>query len=113
MSRKFPLPAELQTLIDNGTWPNADSVGRQNLGSLVSSDLIHQFAPEEDRIYFQAPPFHSVAQYVEGNDFWITDAAPNEINFETSLLIGDFGLGSDAPIILNYEHNAELHLSRD
>ena len=32
-------------------------------------------------------------------------AAPAEIDFDLGLVIGNFGLGSDAPILLDYREN--------
>jgi hypothetical protein len=49
------------------------------------------------------PPFVTVRDESESNLFWYSDmAAPRGISFDMSLIIGDFGLGSDAPILLDY-----------
>ena len=43
----------------------------------------------------------------EVNPFWRSDmAAPHGIDFDLALDIGDFGLGSDAPILLDYREDA-------
>lgn len=40
--------------------------------------------------------------------YWRNEAsAPEEINFDLAIEIGDFGWGSDAPIILDYQRNRE------
>jgi hypothetical protein len=37
------------------------------------------------------------------SDFWLhPDRAPGELRLDLALVIGDFGIGSDAPIILDY-----------
>ena len=107
MSHSFTIPNELKSLIDSDVWPNRENVIRQNLKSLVPRELIHRFAEDENYLYLSAPPFRTVADYAIGNDFWATHAAPDEIDFEMSLVIGDFGIGSDTAIILNYEKDID------
>ena len=105
----LPLPTRLTDLLAAGLWPaNASIATAQNLKSLVAPDRIRQFAPEEDRIYLQAPPFHTIADEVAGSteivkaDYWKKFGALDQIDPERCVILGDFGLGSDAPIILNY-----------
>lgn len=100
----WPLPAELEALIASGYWPNAENANRQNLKSLVPQNRIRAFAPEEDRIWFDPPPFALVSDLIaRGDGFWCREEArPEGISPEHSVVIGDFGLGSDTPIILDY-----------
>jgi hypothetical protein len=64
-------------------------------------------APEETAIFLYTPPFCTVATDIanrqkRGEDrFWATYAALGGISPELSLIIGDCGLGSDAPIVLD------------
>jgi hypothetical protein len=107
---ELPLPIELENMIRTGYWPSTpESERAQNLKSLVSKDCIVRFAPEEDRVFFHRPPFHSVEERLHGQEgtyFWKRpEAAIHEIDPTLALVIGDFGLGSDAPIILDYRHN--------
>jgi hypothetical protein len=72
-------------------------------------ERIHLFAPEQDRIYLISPPFHTVAErrgVRPGDKFWSSFAAPDGISPELSIDIGAFGLGSDAPILLDYRENS-------
>lgn len=64
-------------------------------------------APEEDCIFFYQPPFKTIEQEInEGMEIWKeTMSAPEMVSFHSSLIIGDFGLGSDAPIILDYRQS--------
>ena len=98
------LPALLECLLAEGRWPRTpEEALRQNLSPLVSTSRIQQFAPEESRIYLFAPPFHTVAEQATTNPHWCEpQSAPHEIDFTLALDIGDFGLGSDAPILLDY-----------
>jgi hypothetical protein len=42
-------------------------------------------------------------------DWWVDPiAAPSEIDFDLALDIGDFGPGTDAPILLDYRESCEV-----
>jgi len=101
------LPATLQQLLAAGQWPrNRDEAIRQQLTPLVPVARIKQLAPDEDSLYLYAPPFYTVAERAVENKFWLDQkSAPSEIDFELALDIGDFGLGSDAPLLLDYRAN--------
>lgn len=101
------LPKRLLKLIETGRWPRThEEEQRQNLRPLVSKERIQSFAPEEDRIYFFRPPFHTIAQRLNGKEgaFWSRWGALNEIVPDLALNIGDFGLGADSAIVLDYRH---------
>ena len=104
---QLPLPNRLVALIDSGLWPlTKEEEMHQNIHSLVSSERIHLFAPEEDRIYFVRPPFHTIAELAISNaKFWSKWGALEEISPELSLDVGDFGLGSDSAIVLDYRQD--------
>jgi hypothetical protein len=106
----FPIPAELRALIASGAWPHDHrEAGLQHSRPLVPADRVRAFAPEESSIYLLPPPFMSVRDLVEGAEwsFWESDmVAPDEISFEHTVVIGDFGIGSDAPIVLDYRPDA-------
>ena len=109
MTRELPLPKRLLNLIDSGRWPRTpDEERRQNTHLLVSKERIQSFAPEEDRIYFFRPPFRTIAQRMNGGGgegaFWSKWGALGEISPELALDIGDFGLGADSAIVLDYRH---------
>ncbi|AGA28281.1 hypothetical protein Sinac_4062 [Singulisphaera acidiphila DSM 18658] len=60
-------------------------------------------------IFLFAPPFHTVRERASSNPYWMDPlAAPSEIDFDLALDIGDFGLGSDAPILLDYREDPEM-----
>ena len=103
----FEIPKSLQQLLAAGRWPrNREEAIRQNLVTLVPVDRIKQLASNENSLYLSAPPFHTVAELAVTNKFWLDPrSAPTEIDFEHCVAIGDFGLGSDAPILLHYRTN--------
>jgi hypothetical protein len=103
----FELPAALSQLIAAGKWPSASgpSMTEQQSQPLVPPERVRLFAPDESLMCLQAPPFHTLAQERDGGgagDFWEKFGSLNQIDPERALVIGDFGLGSDSPIILDY-----------
>ena len=69
-------------------------------------------APKENSIFLCSPPFHTVAVDIAARQkrfgvdrFWSTYGALESISPELSLIIGDFGLGSDSPIVLDYRQS--------
>jgi hypothetical protein len=113
MSKDFtvgslPIPKRLLALIDSGFWPRTSGEERkQILHPLVTRESILLFAPEEERIYFVKPPFHTIekrANRIE-NEFWAKFGAPEGVSPELSISIGDFGLESDSPILLDYRQD--------
>ena len=54
----------------------------------------------ESEIWLSAPPFHTVDR---DNLKWIDHfREPGHIDFAQAVIIGDFGPGSDAPIVLDF-----------
>jgi hypothetical protein len=103
------IPQRILDLVEAGKWPRTVSeANKQNLKSLVSSQRIKQFAPEEDQIFLYPPSsFRTVAREVSvGNaGFWSKFGALHEISPQRALIIGDFGLGSDTAIVLDYRES--------
>ena len=102
------LPPLLDELIASGRWPKtAHEAMAQNLKSRVPVERVRSFAAEESAIYLLAPPFHTVRERSHHNNFWSRPkTAPSEIDFDLAIDIADFGLGSDAPILLDYRLDA-------
>jgi hypothetical protein len=107
------LPTLLTDLIAAGVWPaDGSAVWAQYLRRLVSVERVRKFAAEENEINLFSPPFHTIADELASasvvvvNEFWKRYGALDEIIAEKALILGDFGLGSDAPIILNYALDA-------
>jgi hypothetical protein len=105
------LPAGLTRLIGAGVWPSANgpSMVAQQFRPLVSADRVRRFAADESLICLQAPPFPTVAQERSAGgagDFWERFGALHQIVPEKALIIGDFGPGSDAPIVLDFARDA-------
>jgi len=109
MVGNLPLPERLLKLIETGRWPRThEEELHQNIRSLVSKERIRSLAADQDRIYFVRPPFSTVAERIAANeaDFWSKFGALDQISPERSIFIGDFGLGSDSPILLDYRNDS-------
>jgi hypothetical protein len=102
------VPRLLNELVAVGRWPrDTKEAMAQNLKSLAPLERIQLLAPEEQWLYLLPPPFCTVRKKSKGNPVWLSEmAAPHGIDFDLVLDIGDFGLGSDAPILLDYRKDA-------
>ncbi len=77
----------------------------QELNPLFSEEQVRRFADNESLICLQPPPFPTVAMERDAGgagDFWERFGALDQIAPRKALIIGDFGIGSDSPIILDY-----------
>lgn len=104
------LPSALARLIEDGVWPSTDgpSMTEQELRPIIPSERVRRFAAEHSLICLQPPPFLTIAQ-LQGpkcaDEFWETFGALDQIVPDKALDIGDFGLGSDSAIILDFHSN--------
>jgi hypothetical protein len=83
-------------------------MNQQQLRPIISTDRVRRFAAEETLICLQPPPFPTIAKVRAAGgagDFWERFGALDQIDPERALIIGDFGLGSDSPIVLDYARN--------
>src|ERR1700710_840921 len=101
------LPAKMAHLIEAGIWPSAasPSMTAQQLRPTIPANCVRRFAADESLICLQPPPFPTIAQLRAAGgagDFWERFGALDQIDPERALVIGDFGLGSDSPIILDF-----------
>ncbi|MEM9563980.1 MAG: hypothetical protein AAGA93_15265 [Actinomycetota bacterium] len=109
----LPLPPLLLTLVDDGRWPaTAEVARRQHLAPLVSAERIAAVADDQDSLYLYPPPFQTVAEDIAildeaGWTFWPEFGSTHELDPALALIIGDFGLGSDSPILLDYRSTPE------
>jgi hypothetical protein len=107
----FDLPPGLKQLIALGAWPSAagPEMIAQQLRPTIPAERVRRFAADESLICLQPPPFSTVAQVRAAGgsgDFWERFGALDQIVPEHALIIGDFGLGSDSPLILDFARNA-------
>lgn len=107
------MPPVVEDLISSGCWPTTEEEARrQNLEPVVSAERISAVAADEVGLHLCPPPFRSVASDIavdeeRGWNFWAEYGALHEIDPSQALIIGDFGPGSDAPILLDYRHDPD------
>lgn len=102
------LPPLLDDLIASGRWPSTSEAAlRQNVEPLASVERIAGLAADEERLSLYLPPFQTVADNATAKDFWVEHGGFSQLDPDKALIIGDFGLGSDAPILLDYRAEPE------
>jgi hypothetical protein len=98
------IPPLLETLIKENKWP---AKGRFliDLGPAAA----HRLSERDDQLVLVPPPFHTIADEVQGGNHWWNDFLINvgEIDYSLAVIIADFGLGSDSVVILYYGHGPE------
>jgi hypothetical protein len=102
---ELQLPRRMISLIDAGLWPNSPEAARRlDRNCSVPEERIHLLAPEENHLYLAAPPFYTIAELAHSDtaNFWSRFGALEQIAPELSVDIGDFGLGSDTAIVIDY-----------
>lgn len=103
------LPPLLERLLAAGRWPRDERESlSQNLETWIPGDRVQALAADERTIFLFPPPFRTVQELRRHNPFWTSrHADPEGIDPELVLDIGDFGLGSDSPMLLDYREALE------
>ena len=103
----FKIPSDLCKLIEKGKWPS--TIEEQNLEPIIGKSEAEKISPNDTEMVLMVPPFHTIADELEdGNDWWKWGLKNvGEIEYEKAVIIGDFGAGSDSPIILYYSDEKE------
>lgn len=93
----FVLPEQLRLLIDIGMWP-----------ARVDPDCVKTFAPNEQTLDLCPPRiFATVASHLRPTGGMTPEQwAVYDIDPDRTVIIADFGPGSDAPIALDYRYDA-------
>jgi hypothetical protein len=73
---------------------------------LFPRNVSNRSLPRSDRIYLFSPPFCTIAQMLNDTEgaFWSEWGALAEIAPDLALNVGDFGIGADSAIVLDYRH---------
>ena len=103
----LPLPPALQRLIDSGFWPrNQQESQAQHSKPLITKAKVQAFAPDEDGIHLYPFPFYTVSECGQyGEEWWDEWTAVHMIDPARTLIIADFGIGSDTLIALDYRRD--------
>jgi hypothetical protein len=105
--QNLQIPPEIELLMKKGIWPDSyEKELKQNSKAIFPLEHLKHIIPEEETIYFKRPPFQTVRQELkeDTSNYWSEFGAVSEINPDLTIVIGDFGIGSDAPLILKYEN---------
>lgn len=105
----LPVPLLLLEALDSEKWPRTtDEAIKQNLRCLIPEERVRRLAPDESKIYLYPPPFATIARHLagQGADFYHKFGMVDQLVPEAAFEIGDFGLGSDAPILLDYRESS-------
>ncbi len=81
----------------------------QQLRPIVPADRVRRFAEEQSLICLEPPPFATIAQERAAGgagDFWERFGGAATDGARKALVIADFGLGSDSPVVLDFGGNA-------
>ena len=106
-------PALVEALVTAGRWPaTPELASHQHTEVLATVERIAAVAPGQDSLYLYPPPFESVADSVathatNGWPFWDEFGAIDELDPDRAQIIGDFGIGSDTPILLDHRNSPE------
>jgi hypothetical protein len=106
--QRFRIPDLLNKLISEGVWPNEKwstaQFHRQEIDPIIGKEGTQKVSPDNDKIILMPSPFHTIADEVNpSNLFWVHLTNYGEIDYSKAVIIADFGLGSDSPIILYYD----------
>lgn len=99
------IPELLVTALETGRWPRTHSeANAQNLQCICCSQGIQQLAPGQRELFLYHPPFATVADNVVGDGihYWNRFGALDQLDPARAVIIADFGIGSDSPIVLDY-----------
>lgn len=106
MMKPLELPTELTAMIAKGAWPRTEhESNRQNMREApIPRELIQQLVPDESEVWLYPPPFRTIAERcaVGEERYWNEFGSLDQIDPARALLIGDFGIGTETAIVLDY-----------
>jgi hypothetical protein len=96
------MPSELGRLIAAGAWPRSSH--EANRQDLETDSVVQRLVPGHDQLFLYPPPFATVAECIARGEqeFWGKWGSLDQIDPHRTQIIGDFGLGSDTAIALDY-----------
>jgi hypothetical protein len=94
---EFEVPPLVSELLRQGRWP----ISRNYAGRpAVARNPFEAIMPGETEIWLSTPPFHTVDS--DNLEWFEQFREPGQIDFAKAVIIGDFGPGSDAPIVIDF-----------
>lgn len=107
MIEGLKVPERLIALAETGIWPRTYAECLAQVSQpRVPEARVRLISPDDTQIYlYLYPHFGSVQR--SDVDIWLTHGDPEDLVLPSTLIIGDFGAGSDSSIVLDYRTNAE------
>jgi len=96
-AREYEMPPLIDDMLRQGRWPDSPGYGRH---PTVAGKLVEAIAPGEHEIWLDAPPFHTVDR--DNLEWFEQFRKADQIDFAKAVILGDFGPGSDAPVVLDF-----------
>jgi hypothetical protein len=94
------LPLLVETLLAEGRWPQEKYYGN---GPVAAGGIVEALVPGEQEIWLSPPPLHTIEA---DNLRWFEQfRRAGDIDFSRAVIIGDFGPGTDAPIVLDFRQD--------
>lgn len=90
------MPALVDDLLRQGRWPDSQGYSGR---PVVAGSPVEAIMHGENEIWLFGPPFHTVDDNLE----WFEQfREPGHIDFAKAVIIGDFGPGTESPIVLDF-----------
>ena len=101
-------PSELPEILERlskGAWPGDATAERaQHLRSAVAPDRVVELTHgDQDHLCLKAPPFLRLSAMAESNPWWYECGALRHFDPAGAVVLGDFGLGSDAVFVVELQ----------
>jgi hypothetical protein len=95
-SASVAVPALISDLVERGIWPATPDAAR---ALTFDPDVVRSVSADEHALWLSPPPFNVLA--ADNPDWFDQFRRPDELDYNTALILGDFGPGSDNPIVLD------------
>jgi len=96
-AREYGMPPLIDDMLRQGRWPDSPVYGKP---PTVAGKPVEAIAPGEYEIWLCPPPFHTVDR--DNLEWFEQFRKTDQIDFAKAVIIGDFGPGSDAPVVLDF-----------
>ena len=98
------LPLALEALVMAGRWPrDREQANGQHMTPIIPANAVQKIAPEESGIFLYPPPFCTVQDELSsGKGLTAEQQAVQDIDPSLTVVIADFGLGSDTAVALDF-----------
>jgi hypothetical protein len=107
----LPVPNAIAELIKTGRWDCGHDFPMP--GAL--RDAVPERLWRSPQVYLEPPPFRTIAEWMEDEreEWWRRPvAAVSQLDPNLAVVIADFGMGSDTPVVLDYRSSFDQPIVR-